>query len=244
MGIADMPTSKSPSRGRVRRIAVAGATVAMFATFAAACSTTGTSNVDPAAFDHHRRHPILLSEEPEVLDIPVGMNGPALSPQIERAVRNYVGGYREDGTGFITIQVPTASANEVAASSTGRAVHYALVRAGVPHGQIQVAPYYFGNYAKVASVRLSYLRVKAAVPTCGIWPETAPNRYDNGQYHNFGCAAQQNLAAMVANPADFVRPEPMASANGARRAKVITDYSRGTDTKSGVTLIPSDVGGF
>ena len=67
--------------------------------------------------------------------MPVGMNGPALSPQIETAIRNYVGDYRENGTGSITIQVPTASANEVAAASTGHAIHYALVRAGVPRGR-------------------------------------------------------------------------------------------------------------
>ena len=51
-------------------------------------------------------------------------------------------------------------------------------------------------------------------------------------YHNFGCAAQQNLAAMVANPADLIRPQPMAPANGARRAKVITDYGAGRQTPS------------
>ena len=51
--------------------------------------------------------------------MPVGMRGPALSPEIETAVRDYVGEYRADGTGSITIQVPTGSANEVAAASTG-----------------------------------------------------------------------------------------------------------------------------
>ena len=42
---------------------------------------------------------------------------------------------------------------------------------------------------------------------------------------NFGCAQQQNLAAMVANPADLVRPQPMTPADGGRRADVIKKYS-------------------
>lgn len=221
---------------RRSRTAVTGAALALLAVVSAGCSTTGTSDVNLPAHDYRLRHPIMISEDPEVLDIPVGMNGPAMSPQIERAIRDYVAEYNASGTGSITIQVPTSSANEIAAGATGRAAHYALVRAGVPRNVIQVAPYYVGDHAKAASLRLSFLRVKAVTPTCGIWPEKLPNRFDNAQYYNFGCAAQQNLAAMVANPADFVRPEPTAPANGARRAKVITDYSQGAETRSDTTL--------
>jgi pilus assembly protein CpaD len=122
-------------------------------------------------------------------------------------------------------------------------VHYALVQAGVPRNQISVAPYYVGDHAKVAALRLSYLRVKAVTPQCGLWPEMHSNTSLNAQYHNFGCASQQNLAAMVANPADLIRPQPMAPADGARRAQVITDYSNGDETKSDIILIPSGIGG-
>ena len=241
-----MQASTTPGHSPARRLRAAllgGPVLALLAGFSAGCSTISTSDPDPVAFDYRRRHPIMISEEPEVLDIPVGMNGPALSREIEGAIRNYVGGYRSDGTGAITIQVPTASANQVAATSTGHAVHYALVRAGVPHGHIVVAPYYAGNHARAASLRLSYLRVKAVTPKCGLWPEDGPNTLRNENYHNFGCAYQQNLAAMVANPADLVAPQPMGPANGARRAKVITDYSAGEETRSSSTLIESDLGG-
>jgi pilus assembly protein CpaD len=205
------------------------------------CTTTATSDVNPADFNYRERHPILLSEEPEVLDLRVGMNGPALSPEIEAAIRDYVAEYRADGTGAITIQVPVGSANEVAAASTGRAVHYALVRAGVPQSHVDIAPYHVGDHSEVAALRVSYLRVKAVVPRCGIWPERSPNDFRNSDSYNFGCASQQNLAAMVADPADFVRPHPMAPANGARRAKVITDYSTGAETKSNIMLIQSNI---
>ena len=153
------------------------------------------------------------------------MKGPALSRQIEAAIRVYVRGYRAAGTGDITIQVPFASANEIAAAETGQAVHYALVRAGVPRSHIRVAPYHFGDRARTSSLRLSYLRVKAVTPTCGLWPETQPTNYRNADYDNFGCATQQNLAAMVANPADLVQPQPMTPPDGARRAAVVKTYS-------------------
>jgi pilus assembly protein CpaD len=242
-----MPSATSTMWIRRSRAAATGASLALLAALSAGCSTVGTSDVNLADYDHHKRHPIMISEEPEVLNIPVGMNGPAVSPEIERAIRDYVDEYRENGTGVITIQVPTASANENAAAATGRAAHYALVNAGVPHSLIQVAPYYVGDHAKTATLRLSYLRVKAVTPRCGVWAERHPNRLDNAQYHNFGCASQQNLAAMVANPADFVRPRPVAPANGQRRAAVIRTYAEkgntGWDPAPETGLIEGDIGG-
>jgi pilus assembly protein CpaD len=236
-----MPTI-SHRLGRFAKASLCGASVALVAALAAGCSTTGTSNVNLADHDFTLRHPIMISEEPEVLDIPVGMNGPALSREIETAIRNFVAGYREDGTGAITIQTPTGSANQMAAGSTGHAVHYALVRAGVPHSRIEVTPYYVGNHAKAATLRLSYLRVKAVTPSCGVWPETSTAGISNAQYYNYGCATQSNLAAMVANPADLILPQPMQPSNGARRAKVLGDYAQGVDTKSTTTLIDTSVG--
>jgi pilus assembly protein CpaD len=206
------------------------AAVAATALVAAGCNTTATTDVDVSKHDHRLRHPIMISEEPEEFRLPVGMNGPALSPEIETALRDYVHDYSADGTGGITIQVPTSSANEIAAAKTGKAIHYALVRAGVPHGKIQVVPYHVGDHSEAAPLRVSYLRVKAVAPTCGLWPEMQPSSGKNYQYHNFGCAAQQNLAAMVANPADLVRPQPTGPANGQRRANVIRIYAETGNT--------------
>jgi pilus assembly protein CpaD len=218
-------TMSIPKPGSRRaRTLLATVAIAASAVFSAGCTQLSGTEVNLARHDHHLRHPILISEEPEEFRLPVGMNGPALSLEIEAALRDYVRDYQADGTGAITIQVPAASANEIAAASTGRALHYALVRAGVPHGSIQVVPFHVGNHAEVAPVNISYLRVKAVVPRCGVWPETMPASYQNDQYHNLGCAAQQNLAAMVANPADLVRPQPSAPAHGARRANVIKVY--------------------
>lgn len=236
--------TKCPSMSRRPLANVARLACLAAALGVAGCSTKATTaSFSPRDYDYRERHPILISEEPETLTIPVGMNGPALSREIDVAIRNYVAGYFADGTGKITIQVPVNSANEIAAGKTGKAVHYALVQAGVPRSSIVVAPYAFNDFSKTAAMRLSYLKVKASTPTCGIWPEEQPSDYQNRQYHNFGCASQQNLAAMVANPADFVAPRRTDVANGARRAKVINDYSIGAETASSATLSGAVIGG-
>lgn len=209
-----------------RSAILGGTALVMLAALSAGCTTGpgGTESTSLLAYSATERHPILMSSEPEVLDIHVGMRGPALSREIEAAVRDYVRSYKETGTGGITIQVPTGAANDVAVASTGHAVHYALVRAGVPRGHITVAPYEVGNPAKPGTLRLSFLRVKATTPSCGIWPDGGLPDFDNTQYDNFGCATQQNLAAMIANPADLVRPTPMTPPSGARRSSVVGTY--------------------
>lgn len=239
---AEMTTFMPTARERLaRRLSIATLLTAT-ALAAAGCTTVGTSDVDMRDFDYRERHPILVSNEPEVFDMQVGMRGPALSPEIGAAIRQYVQEYRDDGTGSITIQVPTGSANELAAASTGHAVHYALVRAGVPRGQIQVAPYEVGDHSKAASLRLSYLRVKAVVPTCGLWPSGSDTNFENRDSFEFGCSQQKNLAAMVADPADLLMPRAMDPADGNRRADVISKYRRGEDPKSNIILIDSDLG--
>lgn len=214
------PNLKSDSCHMARRL-LRGASLAALTALAAGCTAVGTTDVDPFDYDQRVRHPIMISNAPETLDMTVGMNGPALSRQIERKIQAYVAEYQADGTGSVTIQVPIGSANEIAAAESGRAIHYALVRAGVPRAKIQVAPYQVGDLSKVSPLRLSYLRVKAVTPRCGIWPDDGVSGNRNTQYYNYGCAQQQNLAAMVADPSDFVRPKTMTPANGDRRANVI-----------------------
>lgn len=218
-------SSSGPARHRAPLRALYASTfLVAFATMLAGCSSVATSETDTAPYDYRQRHPILISNEPQAFNVHVGMRGPAFSSELETALRQYVQDYREHGTGSITIQVPTGAANELAAASTGQAIHYALVRAGVPRGNIEVAPYTVGDHSKAAPLQVSYLQVKAVVPRCGLWPTGSDTNFENRDAANFGCAAQQNLAAMVANPADLVRPQPMTPPLGSRRANTLKIY--------------------
>lgn len=230
-----MTSSRHP-KGRVTRTVALGLLAALGAGLAAGCNRTTTSSIDVADYDYRKRHPILIAEEPETLTLPIGMKAGELSPEIARAIEGFVRDYRESGTGFLTIQVPSGSANEVAALNAGRAAQAIVVQSGVPASLVRFAPYRVGDHAKLGAVQLTFLKLKATTPECGVWPEDAGAEAANRDYFNFGCAYQQNLAAMVANPADLVRPRAEDPANGARRSKVIQDYSQGKETKSESTL--------
>jgi pilus assembly protein CpaD len=218
-----------PAKSRHLGLAVG---MVMVAGLLAGCQQTASTQVALYDQDYTRRHPILVSEEPSVLDIPVGMRATKLSPQIQRRMRSYVQDYRRTGTGSITIQVPSGSANEIAAVSVGRSAGHTLRKLGVPAGRIRVAPYQVDDAGKVAPVRLAFLKLKAHAPECGIWPEDLGHTATDRSYYNFGCANQQNLAAMIENPADLVRPRDMTPADGAQRARVIDQYRAGQDSSS------------
>jgi pilus assembly protein CpaD len=50
---------------------------------------------------------------------------------------------------------------------------------------------------------------------------------DNRPYWNLGCAYQHNLAAMVANPEDFVQPRASTPSYAPRRQTVMEKYRKG-----------------
>jgi type IV pilus biogenesis protein CpaD/CtpE len=82
---------------------------------------------------------------------------------------------------------------------------------------------------------------------CGNWPDDLTDTERNAQFENFGCAQQNNMAAMVANPDDFWRPRKQTPSDATRRSKVYDKYRQGESTsaiedqKQKVTI--SNVGG-
>jgi len=79
---------------------------------------------------------------------------------------------------------------------------------GVSPSEIYIEPYGAPN-AYRAPVKVSFTQTVAKPPECGKWPENVGRNDRNDTYHNFGCAQQKNIAAMVANPRDLLGPRPL-----------------------------------
>ena len=214
------------------------AAVLLVGAMLAGCQSISATHTTLTDQNYRKRHPILIAEQPEVMDIPVAMKATELTPDINRSIQRFVNAYRASGTGVMNIQVPAGSANEVAALTAARAAKQAVQRAGVAPGHIRVTPYQVDDKAWVAPVRLSFLKVKAIAPDCGIWPEDLGKPDTDKQFFNFGCAQQQNLAAMVQDPADLIMPREMTPADGDQRSRVIEDYREGRDPSARITLQP------
>lgn len=53
--------------------------------------------------------------------------------------------------------------------------------------------------------RVVIMRSRASVPGCPDWSDKSDATLGNGISHNYGCANNGNLAAMVANPEDLIK---------------------------------------
>jgi len=60
------------------------------------------------------------------------------------------------------------------------------------------------GYVSPGSVRVVLTRASAVVPHCPDWDDKSETNFNNATSHNYGCAVNSNMAAMIANPDDLV----------------------------------------
>jgi pilus assembly protein CpaD len=173
--------------------------------------------------DYRTRHPIVIAESQSQLMVPVGNAARQLNYTEKQVIGGFLDRYREQGNGAIQIMVPSgapnsgaagAVANEVAsfAASDGFGDRITMNHYQAPHGQ------------PTPPVILAYSQIKASAGPCGKWPADVNPEPENKQYHNFGCAYQNNLAAQVANPMDLLGPRRAGTIDASDRGQVIVDY--------------------
>lgn len=191
--------------------------------------------------DYRQRHPIVIDEAPRSTEIFVGTGRGGLSATQRADVISVGQSWLRDGTGTLTIDVPKDTPNARAAADAYREVRSLLSALGVPSRAIVERRYRPADPRQFATIRLSYPRIAAEAGPCGLWPEdigpSIKNRtyIENKPYHNFGCATQRNLAAMIDNPSDLVQPRPETPPYGARRSAAFEKYKKGSDTATTYT---------
>lgn len=175
--------------------------------------------------DYRLRHPIVVSEQDEVLDLPVGMYGTKLTYAAGQVVTGFAQNYKSSSATQMLILHPKGSGNAGAAQRYANQVADHLRDAGIPHHELAIATYDASDYGDQAPLRLVYSAVVASTGPCGQWPEDLVMQTDqNTNYYNFGCATQNNLAAQIANPVDLIAPRAVAPIDASRRANAIATY--------------------
>lgn len=235
---------ETPVGIRPRRMAgfLAAATVALLA---AGCQTTPTSH-ELALHDYRLRHPIVISEQAETFDIPVGTQTRHLSRSMRRAASEFAREARRNGARHVEILVPAGARNEAAAHSVAGQLRHALAKSGISPRNISIQAYPVDDPYAIAPIRLAYPKVKASVHPCGRWTDSITAESDNRDYDDYGCATQSNLAAMIDDPADLLRARELGPADRNRRDTVSEKYRNGEspsgEYREGVGAKVSDVG--
>jgi pilus assembly protein CpaD len=223
---------------RHRSLGLISAMFGLVVTLGACSETTGTVATPAAQIpeDYRLRHPIAVQEAERSIVIFVGHARGGLSATQRADVAGLARTWIAEGTGAIVVDVPVNTPNARAAESAFHEAKALLEAGGVPAGGIKLHHYTPDDPRTLATVRLSYSRMAAVAGPCGLWPADLgpsikdPGYLENRSWHNFGCAYQRNMAAMVENPSDLVQPRPETPAYTIRRSEGFEKYRKGTTT--------------
>lgn len=224
-----LPTMRSTQlsgAARSFRLIALGAIVGAALAGCARDNTTTGSLPD----DYRTRHPIVIAEAEQVLDVPVASGDRRLTPGAREVIRGFAQTYKSASTGVVQIMLPSGSPNAAAVDYMRREIRAALVTGGVPANRLVEMHYQVAGPEDAAPVRLRYTAITAQAGPCGQWPsDLALNTMENKNYENFGCVSQANIAAQIANPMDLLGPREMSPIDATQRGQVIKDY-RGIST--------------
>lgn len=175
----------------------------------------------PVVADGSANHPITV--EPSYQSIKVGFSGD-LSPDDANRFTAFVQDYIEHGNGAITVSAPSGPGSNAAIGYFGEQ----LVALGVPRSRIMVGTHDAAGVDE--RVEIGFISYTAHTDSCGNWTENLDYTELNAPQPNFGCSAQHNIAAMVADPRDLVAPRPMGASDATRRQAVLENYEKGMPT--------------
>ena len=172
-------------------------------------------------------NPIAVTEARAELAIAAPAGASGLSDADARRLAEFASVYGERGHGPVVMSIPAGGANAATAQALAGQVRSILYAGGVNWDQIAGGQYDGAGQAD-APITLSFVRYEAKAPDC--LPLSAIDlrkTQDNLPYQTFGCSAAQNLAVMVADPADLLGERPASAREAAPAVRVMNDYKAG-----------------
>jgi pilus assembly protein CpaD len=196
---------------------------------AGSCAAPGDSGT---MLDGAVNNPILVQPSYQAIKVAY-YPGRGLAEADSPRLASFVDAYLDHGNGSIVVNVPASGAANVAIAFMADRIntmgvsrdHIIVTSHDAPPGDVQV--------------ELNYVSYTANTHVCGDWSEDLSKTYDNTTPQNFGCAVQQNIAAMVSDPRDLLGPRPMDDSDARRRQTVITKYDQGQPTPAEKTSAQS-----
>jgi pilus assembly protein CpaD len=237
-----MTMKAKPPADRSRALRLAATLLGLSVTLGA-CKTFDAPIVaaEPYPDDYRLRHPIAVTEADRSIVVFIGTGRGGMTAAQRADVMGMAQTWLREGTGGISIDMPTGTPNARTARETLREIQAMIAAAGVPPRAVSVRQYQPKDPLHMAVIRINYPKISATAGPCGLWPEdigpSYKNRsyYENKSYYNFGCANQRNLAAMIDEPSDLVQPRAETPAYTIRRSAAFEKYRKGQST---TTLYP------
>lgn len=195
-----------------------------------ACASVPEPDVANPVASAADRHQATAEAAIQRLEIQVEPGEAALDAGERARLQAFANDYLRYGHGALVLETPSGGANAEAASVVAADTRRALMDAGVSYAAIAGSTRVESGSAPIL---VSFDRFEARAPECApIWEQDLSHQSNNQPWDSFGCATNANLAALVEDPADLLRPRDEAARDSGRRDVVMDAYRRGTITHS------------
>ncbi|MEM9705328.1 MAG: CpaD family pilus assembly protein [Pseudomonadota bacterium] len=203
----------------------------------------GGFNGPDAPVDFRENHPIAVDSQVVTLTIDVDQRNNQLSARDEARVKAFAAAYLRNGHGQLTVSAPSGAVEDFDGQELSADIRSAIHEAGVDWGQINGSTYRTSQDLD-RRIIVSYTHYIATASKCGVWKGIREATRNNLHSPNFGCATQNNLAAMVADPRDLIQPAAFAPGDSIARIRALDQYRAGqvsaTETDSEIEAQVSD----
>ncbi len=187
---------------------------------------TGCANYQPSYGPAVLRNKITVAETVERLELYGGPAGLRLSSRDRDAVGQFIVQYAKSGQGPLYINVPSRAAQ--GGMQAQNMIRSQLGSMGLAGAKIQTGQYQSPPGVS-APVIVSYRRLAVAPIKCQAGAALTQTS-NNQPYGGFGCAQTANLAAMIDNPRQLLRPYALDTTPAARHQTVMEKYVKGEQT--------------
>ncbi len=176
------------------------------------------------------KHPIAVDSQVVTLTLDVDPSTNELSSVNRSRLKAFAHQYMQNGHGPLTITAPSGGFDDRVGQETSSDIRKELFAVGVPWDAITGATYRAGGRGSERELVLSYTHFVATASPCGIWNSEFKHTYKNIAHPNFGCADQNNLAAMIADPRDLIEPATSTAPDAAQRVRGVQTFRSGEVT--------------
>ncbi|MBL4620393.1 MAG: CpaD family pilus assembly protein [Marinicaulis sp.] len=209
-------------------------TLLSIASLVVASCAGGPFNGPEHAMTVAETHPISVDSQVVTLTIDVDVTATDLSDTDHARLRAFADAYMRDGHGPLSITAPSGTAADFEGHEAAADIRAALNGAGVPWSALAGATYRTGGAAGGDQLILSYTHYVATASKCGVWSGIKGRDYRNLRTPNFGCATQNNIAAMLADPHDLIGPAPFAPGDAETTVRAFEAFRKGDVTAADI----------
>jgi pilus assembly protein CpaD len=153
--------------------------------------------------------------------VALAIHAAGLSAAQTEALVDLAARWREGRGSQVVLDVP-GKADPQAAALMRDAAAQVLESQGLSAADIRAQTY--DALDPAAPLMISFSRVQAVTPQCGVGWDGLTHSADNNVQPNFGCAVSANMASQMANPSDIIHPRAEDMPNASRRTAMMTMF--------------------